>query len=135
GLSAFGSFGTAAGISVSHETALKQSVVWACVRLLSETIAALPLKVYRRRADGGREEALNHPLYDLLDKQPNRYQTAIEFRQMMTAHTLLRGNALARLVAGPRGFVDEMVPLHPDYVQFEHTTDGNLRYRYTPPGG
>lgn len=126
---------THAGVAVSHDTALKQSVVWACVRLLSETIASLPLKVYRRLPGGGRREATNHPLWDLLDKQPNRYQTAIEFRQMMTAHTLLRGNGLAKLVSGPRGFVDEMIPLHPDCVQFEHTRDGNLRYRYTPPDG
>lgn len=125
---------TSAGVPVSAETALKLSVVWACVRLLSETIAALPLVVYRRLDDGGREEATNHPLYDLLHTQPNRFQTAIEFRQMLTAHALLRGNGLARFVEGKRGFVDQMLPLHPDHVQYEYLDDGSLRYKYTRPG-
>jgi len=120
---------TVSGVSVGPDSALKLSVVYACVRLLSETIAALPLVVYQRRADGGREEATQHPLYELLHDQPNANQTAIEFRQMMTAHALLRGNAYARIVPGPRGPADQLIPLHPDHVTPEELPDGNLRYR------
>lgn len=119
---------TAAGVPVNTDNALKLSVVWACVRLLSETIASLPLMIYRRLPDGGREEATNHPLYDLLHDRPNATQTAIEFRQMLGAHALLRGNGLARILPGARGFADQLVPLHPDRVQFKYLADGRLRY-------
>lgn len=120
---------TGSGMTVTNDSAMKLSTVYACVRLLSETIAALPLMMFRREADGGRTVATEHPLYDVLHDQPNRYQTAIEFRQMMTAHAILRGNAYARIVPGPRGFVDQLVPIHPDKVTVEDLPDGNIRYR------
>lgn len=120
---------TMSGVSVGPDNALKLSTVFACVRLLSETIASLPLVVYQRQPDGGRAEAFGHPLYDLLHDAPNTNQTAIEFRQMMTAHALLRGNAYARIVPGARGFADQLIPLHPDRVTPEELPDGNLRYR------
>lgn len=127
---------TASGVPVSAQTALKISTVWACVRLIAETIASLPLVVYQRRADGGRSEATNHPLFDLLHDQPNRYQTAFEFREMMTGHALLRGNAYAKIEPGPRGFADQLIPLHPDRVIVEQlkSPDAAPRYRYKVEG-
>ena len=81
-----------AGVAVGPETALKLSTVYACVGLLSETIASLPLVVYRYlENEQGRERARNHPLYTVLHDQPNETQTAIDFVQMMQAHALLRG--------------------------------------------
>lgn len=124
------------GVPITPDTALKISTVWACVRLIAETIASLPLIVYRVRPDGGRERAENHPLYDLLHDQPNRYQTAFEFREMMTGHALLRGNAYAKIEAGPRGPADQLIPLHPDRVHIEQLTspDAAPRYRYLVDG-
>lgn len=125
---------TPAGVSVGPETALKLSAVFACDRLIAETVASLPAFVYERLADGGRQRATNHPLYDVLHRQPNEYQTAIEFFDFMTHCALMRGNAFARIVAGPRGFADQLMPLHPDYVQMEAAPRGGLRYRVNIPG-
>ncbi len=121
---------TASGASVNPTSALKISTVWACVRLISETIASLPVHVYQRLSDGGRQRATNHPLYDLLHSQPNEAQTAFEFFEMMTGHVLLRGNAYARIVPGARGFADQLIPMHPDDVAPEKVPGTNkLRYR------
>ncbi len=127
------------GVRVDADAAMKVSAVWACVRLISETIASLPLIVYQRLPDGGRERAVNHPLYSLLHDQPNGWQTAFEFVEMLTGHALLRGDAYARIVPGPRGPVDQLVPLHPDRVTPERIPTGTsspdgrpvyrLRYR------
>ena len=126
---------TASGAQVDPESAMGVSAVLACVVLLSDTIASLPLHIYRRRADAGKERVSDHPLSDILHTQPNVYQTAFEFRQMMQSHVLLRGNAFARVVPGPRGAVDQLLPLHPDHVTVERLADGNLVYRYNPGDG
>src|SRR5438132_778303 len=91
---------TKSGERVSPETALKLSAAFACIRLISETSAMLPLVVYQRTADGGRTEATNHPLYDPLHDRPNDQQTAIEMRQMTTAHALMRGNGYIEIKPG-----------------------------------
>lgn len=128
---------TASGMAINPSTALKISTVWACVKLISETIASLPAIVYQRDANGDKTRATNHPLYDLLHTQPNQGQTAFEFFEMMTGHALMRGNAYALIQAGPRGFADQLIPLHPDTVTPEKIAGTNkLRYRvagYTQP--
>jgi len=131
----WGAAATSAGVAVGPDSALKLSTVYACVRLLSETIEALPLSVYQRQADGGNKEATNHPLYDLLHDRPNNLQTSIEMRQMMTSHALLRGNAYAWIKPGPRGPVDQLEPIHPDIVTPLYMPDGNLTYRVSGGGG
>jgi HK97 family phage portal protein len=120
--------GSEAGVKVTADVAMTLSTFWACVRFLSETIGALPLVMYRRNADGSRERATNHPLYDVLHTRPNQWQTAVEFISMMQGHALLRGNAYARIVAGERGPVDQLIPLHPDRVTVETLANGRLRY-------
>jgi hypothetical protein len=79
---------TDAGVRVTPDTALKASAVWACAGIISETLAALPLQMFQRQADGGRQVATNHPLYELLHDRPNAQQTALEFKQMLTLHTV-----------------------------------------------
>lgn len=125
-----------AGISVTPETALKISTVYACVGLLSETIASLPLIIYRyMENEAGRERARNHPLYPVFHDQPNDRQTAFDFVQMMQAHALLRGSGYARIKAGPRGFADQLDPLHPDNVRKEKLASGRVRYMVTEDNG
>jgi HK97 family phage portal protein len=123
------------GVVVGPDTALKISAVYACVTLLAETIAALPLVVYRRLDDGGRERARNHPLYTVLHDRPNERQTRFQFIEMLTAHALLRGSGYARIVSGPRGFVDQLIPLHPDRVRKELLRNGRFRYVVTDDNG
>lgn len=116
-----------AGVNVSADTALKLSTVWACVTLLAETVATLPLVVYQQASDG-KQRATNHPLYSVLHDQPNQTQTAFEFWLMMMAHLLLRGNAYAFILPGARGFADQLEPIHPDAVAVEKLENGRLRY-------
>lgn len=125
-----------AGVPVDADTALKISTAWACVGLLAETIASLPLVVFRYVGEDGRERARNNPLYSILHDRPNETQTAAEFREMMTGHVLLRGNAYAQIVPGARGPVDQLVPIHPDRVQkVEKLNNGRLRYQIKQDDG
>lgn len=120
---------TISGVYVDSETALKLSVVYACDRLLSETIASLPAIVYERLADGGRQRATNHPLYDVLHTAPNEYQTPFEFFDFMTHCAIMRGSGYAKIIAGRRGFADSLEPIHPDRVTEQPLKGGKLRYR------
>lgn len=119
---------TAAGESVSYNTALKVSAYFACVKLISDTIGILPKHVMEYLPDGSRKRAENHPLYDLVHLSPNPQQTSIEFFSMMTAHVVMRNNAYARIVSGPRGFADQIIPLHPDNVRIQTLPEGGYRY-------
>lgn len=127
---------SASGQRVTSDTALQVAAVMACVRVISEAVASLPLFVYRQRPDGGKEKATDHPLFLMLHTRrgmPNRWQTAQEFREQMQAHVLLRGNAYAEI----RGFgseIDELIPLHPDSVTVEQLDNRRLRYKVQEDG-
>jgi len=123
-------FRTAAGTYVSPETAMRLAAVFACVRVISETIGSLPLVIYRRRSDGGKELAKDHPLYPVLGK-PNEWQTGFEFWEMMQGHLELRGNAFAQIVTGNGRAIDQLIPLHPDRVRVYRLPNGRLRYDVT----
>lgn len=120
---------SAAGMAVTPETAMKLSAVFACVRVRSESLATCPLVVYKRLPGGGKVRAPEHPLYQVLHNSPNQWQTSIEFVEMMQAHLDLRGNAFALIVPGPRGAIDQLVPLHPDLVQVYRLPNGKLKYQ------
>jgi len=104
---------TTAGVSVSESNALKMTAVWACVRVISEDVASLPLFVYER-LDRGKRKALNHPLHSLLHDQPNPEMTALQLRETLTAHALTWGNGYVYKVDDSRGVVRELWPLLPD---------------------
>lgn len=128
--------GSVSGPAVDADTALKISTVYACVGLLSETIASLPLVIYRYlENDQGRDRAQNHPLYEVLHSQPNETMTAFQFVQMMQAHALLRGSGYAEIRPGPRGFADQLIPFHSDRVQKEKLANGRIRYRVQMDNG
>ena len=120
---------TATGLRVSPESAMRVAAVFACVRVISETLASLPLHIYRRLPDGGKERALNHPLYKILHDTPNDWQTSYEFMEMMEGHLELRGNAFARIVSGTDGAIEQLIPLHPDRVSVYRMPDGKLKYQ------
>lgn len=121
---------SSAGLRVTPEGSLRVSAVFAAVRLLSDTLAALPLLLYRRLPDhGGKERAANHPLYDLLHSAPNNFQDSYSWRRLMMRHILLRGAGYNFIVPGPRGFVDQLVPIHPDrVVKTEQAASGRLLF-------
>ena len=128
-----GSGTSGAGIVVTPDIALKASAVYACIKVLAETIATLPLAMYRELPDGGREAFPDHPLDEIIRFQPNATQTAIEFWEMMVLHAALRGTGYAEIVPGRRGAVDKLLPLHPDRIKVERLPDESLRFEVTDP--
>lgn len=123
-----GSRPSTSGINVNAETALRFSAVWACVQVLAQDVAKLPLIMYRRTADGGKERATDHPLYWLLHDQPNGWQTSFEWRQQKQAHVELRGNAYS-YVNRYRGEVRELIPLPPADVTVEQDDRHRVTYK------
>lgn len=124
----------AAGVTVSDSTAMAVSTWWACVRVLSDTVGAMPLHVYRRESDERKKRDSSHPWYKPLHKQPNVWQTPIGFKSMMVGHLLLRGNFYARIdPPRPEAGIDSpsLVPLNPDRME-RPTQDryGFLTYKY-----
>lgn len=92
----FGS--TASGKAVNERSAMQMSAVYACVRILAEAIASLPLHFYQYNDAGGKEKALGHPLYNLLHDEPNPEMSAFSFRETLMTHLLLWGNAYAQVI-------------------------------------
>lgn len=120
--------------TVTPATAEGISAVYACVSAISETIGSLPLAVYRK-TDTGREKSPEHALYRVLHDMPNDRQSALEFREQMTAHMLLRGNAYARIVRGGDGQVRQLIPLHPDRVRVLELENGRIGFEVTDSAG
>ena len=110
---------TAARRWVTDQTALGLPAAFACIRILAESIGALPCRIFERTADGATREAVSHPLTDVLCDRPNDVQTALEFREQMTARVASTGNAVAEIVPGARGAVDRLVPIAPGRVRWE----------------
>ena len=125
---------TASGKSVTVNSALQLSAVWACVRFVSETASTLPLKLYEEKADGSRELAKNHPLYNVLCKTPNYEMTQSRFMQFVVASILLWGNAyVEKKYIGKR--IISLEPLLPQHVTVSRNkATGQLEYRYTKDG-
>ena len=124
-----------AGVTVTPETALTVSTVWACRKAISEDLAALPLSVFED-LDPGKKRALNHPLYDVLHDSPNARQTSVEWLADMIGYLLMWGNGYNRIIEGPRGFADQLEPLHPARMEKVELLDtGRLRYTYRQPDG
>ncbi len=122
------------GISVTAEQALRLSTVYACVKVLAETVGWLPVFTYRR-LPRGKEKAVNHSLYHLLHSKPNRWQTPLEFKEMLQGHAALRGNGYAYKVMGRGGQVSELIPLHPGRMSVRQESDYRLLYTYAMPDG
>jgi HK97 family phage portal protein len=120
---------SAAGMTVTPETAMRLAAVFSCIRVRSESLASCPLVLYKRLPNGGKIRATEHPLYPVLHNSPNQWQTSVEWIEMMQAHLDLRGNAFSRIVPGPRGAIDQLIPLHPDLVQVYRLPNGKLKYQ------
>lgn len=128
---------TKSGVAVTAETALQTATVFACIRVISETIASLPLLLYRKRNDGGKDVADQHYLYTLLHDSPNPWQTKFEFFEMLSGHVCLRGNGYNFIVRDTGNRIKGFVPLSP--ARMEVGVDGTfdeplITYRYRPEG-
>ncbi len=117
-------------ISANEHNALQLTAVYACVRILSETIASLPLNVYQN-LDNGKDKAKDHPLYDVLHNQANEEMTSFIFRETMTAHLLLWGNCYAEIEYDRAGRVRGLWPLLPDRTNPERDRATNKLFYQT----
>lgn len=122
---------SSSGQTVNEKTAMQMSAVYACVRIIAEAIAQIPLNVYRLTADGGKEKDLRHPLFYLLHDEPNPEMTSFIFRETLMSHLLLWGNAYAQIIRNGKGEVIGLYPLMPDRMQVARNEAGNLVYTYT----
>ncbi|MDP4572357.1 phage portal protein [Pseudomonas sp. LPH60] len=127
--SLIGSVRSSAGVKVTAESALAITVLQNCVTLLAESVAQLPLEMYRRMGEGKREAALNHPLYDVLRYQPNPWQTPYEYRECSQLAVGLRGNAYSFIDRHDDGSVKGLYPLHNDKVSVLKGADLMPYYR------
>lgn len=123
---------TSSGMRVTEDSAMQVSVVFACIKVLAESVAQLPLIVYERDGES-RKKAPDHPLYALLHDQANSWQTAFEYREMMQGHLALRGNAYAFKDLSRNGEVTQLIPLHPGRVTPERMDNGRIRYAVRNP--
>lgn len=118
------------GAMVNQRSAMQISAVYACVRVLAESIAGLPLHVYQCGKNGSREKAADHPLYFLLHDEPNPEMTSFVFRETLMTHLLLWGNAYAQIIRDGRGAVVALYPLMPDRMRVDRDENGQIYYRY-----
>lgn len=121
-----------AAVEVTEDSAMQLSAVWACVRLLSETVASLPVTVYRKTADG-RAEAPEHYFAQLMARKPNKYQTRQEFFETLMLNLVLHGNCYAR-VTRIGGRIRSILPLMASQVEVKLLSDGNIVYIYSSNG-
>ena len=128
----FGS--TTSGKTVNERTAMQTTTVYACVRILSETLASLPLHLYRH-TDSGKEKAVDTSLYRLLHDEPNPEMTSFVFRETLMSHLLLWGNAYGQIIRDGRGKIIAIYPLLPDRMEVDRTPTGEIFYQYRKDTG
>jgi len=127
--------GTPSGKLVNERTAMQTSAVYACVRILAESVAGLPLHVYERSDDGGKNTKPSHPIYRLLHDEPNAEMTSFVFRETLMTHLLLWGNAYAQIIRDGRGYPSALYPLLPDKMSVDRNASGGLVYTYQSDNG
>ena len=123
--------GTTSGKAVTERSAMQMTAVYSCVRILAEAVAGLPLHLYRYKEDGGKEKALDHPLYLLLHDEPNPEMSSFVFRETLMTHLLLWGNAYAQIIRNGKGEVIALYPLMPNRMVVDRDINGQLYYQYT----
>lgn len=122
---------TTSGKPVNERTAMQTTAVYACVRILAEAIASLPLHVYEYQDDGGKKLVHDHPLYYLLHDEPNPEMTSFVFRETLMSHLLIWGNAYAQIIRDGAGRVLGLYPLLPDKMDVQRDDKGNIYYMYS----
>lgn len=123
--------GSNSGVRVDEMRAMQTSAVYACVKIIAESVASLPLHLFKKGKDGKNELAEQHPLFSCLYEIPNEEMTSFEFREMMMSALLLWGNAYARIIRR-QGHVTELWYLKPQNMTVERDTiTGKIKYTYT----
>lgn len=124
--------GSTSGKAVTERSAMQMTAVYSCVRILAEAVAGLPLHLYRYNETGGKEKAVDHPLYRLLHDEPNPEMSSFIFRETLMTHLLLWGNAYSQIIRNGKGEVLALYPLMPNRMTVDRDERGQLYYKYTP---
>ena len=122
---------TTSGKPVNETTAMQTTAVYACVRILSEAIASLPIHVYQYKDGGGKEMVIDHPLYQVLHDEPNPEMTSFVFRETLMSHLLIWGNAYAQIIRDGAGRVLGLYPLLPNKMDVQRDDKGEIYYVYS----
>lgn len=120
---------TTSGKAVTERSSMQMTAVYACVRILSETVAELPLHLYKY-SDNGKEKAIDHPLYRLLHDEPNPEMSSFVFRETLMTHLLLWGNAYAQIIRNGKGDIVALYPLMPNKMTVDRDENGQICYLY-----
>lgn len=122
--------GSNSGKAVNERSAMQMTAVYACVRILSESIAGLPVHVYKYTDSGSKEKATKHPLYRLIRDESNPEMTSFVFRETLMTHLLLYGNAYAQIIRNGKGEVIALYPLMANQISVDRDDKGHLYYQY-----
>lgn len=127
---------TKSGVTVNEQTSLRHLTVFSCVRVRSESFASLPLSVYRRRKNGkGRDEAYDHPIYDIVHSAPNSDMTSMTWRETMNGHLDLSGNCYGLITRNRRGQIIEVYPWDWRMIEPKRNQDtGRIEYHLDDRG-
>lgn len=117
------------GKVVNERSSMQTTAVFACVRIIAETVASLPLHTYQYKGDG-KEKIYTHPLYRILHDEPNPEMTSFTLRETMMTHILLWGNSYCQIIRNGKGEVVNIYPLLPDKMTVDRDNKGNLYYAY-----
>ena len=123
--------GSTSGKRVTEQSAMQMTAVYSCVRILSEAVAGLPLHLYKYNNKGGKEKAIEHPLYKILHDEPNPEMTSFIFRETLMTHLLLWGNAYSQIIRNGKGEIVALYPLMPNKMKVDRDENGVLYYEYT----
>lgn len=132
--SLFGGAQSKSGVPVGWQSALRCTTFLACTRRIAEAVSTVPTKLYQKPRGGKRVEAYDHPVYDLLDSEPNEWQDSLQFKETMAFHCAVTNNAYA-FKNYVRGRIVELIPIIPTHVQPRSLRDGSVVYKVTAPDG
>ena len=122
--------GSTSGKAVTERSAMQMTAVYSCVRILAEAVAGLPLHLYKYTDGGGKEKAIDHPLYRLLHDEPNPEMSSFVFRETLMTHLLLWGNAYAQVIRNGKNEIIALYPLMPNKMTVDRDSEGHLYYTY-----
>ncbi len=121
------------GKIVNERSSMQTTAVFACVRIIAETVASLPLHTYRYKGDG-KEKMYTHPIYKVLHDEPNVEMTSFTLRETMMTHLLLWGNSYCQIIRNGKGEVLSLYPLLPDKMRVDRDKNDNIYYSYMKEG-
>jgi len=127
-IDAMGGRSSSAGKIVTASNSLGLSAYYSCIRNISEDIGKLPFRVFRDLEGGGKEKAVENPIYNLLFVSPNDEMTPMSFKEALTSHALGHGNGYAEIVRNGRGDAVALYPLHPSRVIPKRDKQGHIIY-------